>query len=400
MKKLRSLFIGAWFIVATASLANAGFRQNIKYANAFIETGELNNAAKKLINMHSELSDGMRAIIQQHSPHSLILINKTNCSENVQRRGKTFESPIIISAWREGSVDRITSQVIFEYTQQGIQFRAGEFTGCSFYFYGPTDEEDRTYCKCCCCFGCRGDRKEDMEKELKKFLATKIKSGYLKKNTLPARAQWWNHNFCRTAANLLTGYTQKLYQNFAGFTLVDAYYFLMTYKVYVESDGGTRGQLVFSQENFEATRTAVHTMIANLLLHPQVNVQAKQFVLTALANWNHPVYQNVGKVGNVDVRPIGYYQIEIGLLDNTMRVEHVKYIGHLQAIEQPIQIMQKAQGEWNAAYQNTLRTWERQFQQILQQQSQLSTSGHKPSWHYENRFDALSGQYKLEYVYS
>lgn len=393
MKTFRNFFVGTLAFIGIAGLATAGIKQQVNQAKDFLQHDRLNEAAQKLLEAHSDIRNGMYEIIPQYSPHSNILITQTNCNENVQGRGRPFESPISISAWGEGEVERINTKVVFEYTQRGIQARIGNFTGCNFYFYSPADEEDRIYYGCCCF--CKGDRREDMKKALKKYLTGKIG-----KSSLQACAQWWNENFCRTAASLLTAYVQKFNPHPESFTLVDTYYFLMTYKVYTESDAGSRGQLVFAQENFTNVCTAVHTMLAHLLLHPGVNAEAKSFVLTAVANWNNPVYQNLGKVGNVDVHPIGYYQVEIGALDNAMRVASANYVSHQQAIAQPIQIMQKAHGEWTVAYQQTVQGWERQFQEILHpQQHQPSTSGYTAKTRLESYYDPMSNSIKQRTAY-
>ncbi len=374
MKTLRKFFGSTLILIGMAGLATAGVKQQVNQAKDLLQHDRLNEAAQKLIETHGEVCNGMYEIIQRYSPHSEILINQTNCNENVQRRGRAFESPIIISAWAEDSFAKVTRSVLFEYIQRRTQ-KTGETLSSCFSFYNES-EEDRYYYGCCCF--CKGDRAVDLAKAMDKFLTKKIG-----KASMPGCAKWWNENFCRTAASLLNAYVQKFNTHPENFTLVDTYYFLMTYKVYTESDAGNRGQLVFAQENFTNVCTAVHNMLAHLLLHPGVNAQAKSFVLTAVANWNNPIYQNLGKVGNVDVRPIGYYQVEIGALDNAMRIASSNYVSHQQAIAQPIQIMQKAHGEWTVAYQQTLQGWERHFQEILNPQPQPSTSGYKhtPTMH-------------------
>ncbi len=317
MKILHNFFIGMLAFIGMAGLATADLEKQVNKAKEHLLYGRLNKAAQKLIEIHSEVCNHMYETIQRFSPNSGILINQKNCNIPVQYRGNTFEGPIIISAWAENSLCRLPG-IPFEYAQIQMGQQGGEVVYNYFKFYNE-DNSDRYYGICCDCYF--GDNKKDMEKALIKFVTKKIG-----KSSLQECARWWNENFCRTAVNLLAAYIQKFNLYPANFTLTDTYYFLMAYKVYVESDGGSCGLLLFSQENFEETRRAVHKTLANLLLCPGMNLfQPKLFVLNALSQWGTMVYEKVDQYHGLEVHPIGYYQIEIDLLYGEIETQYLKY---------------------------------------------------------------------------
>jgi hypothetical protein len=349
MKLYRTLFI---IIVCAAIMANlvradSKVQRHIEKAKAYTASNRLNDAADELITAFTELCEGMYKIIGKYSPHSGMLFNPITCGkEVVQFRGRMSASTIALTAWGQNSLDCVKyptimfEQVKYHQDRRGDKF---EFNSCNSLFRDVDGKEDR---------------KAEMETKLTRFIIKTIERISLKEC-----ATWWNKNFCQLAIRLVKEYTRMFDTNPNGFTLTEAYNFLMTYSAYVRSDWGTSGQLKFSQEDIVPTKENAHSLVAHLILHPSVHPKVKKFILTALVNWNQPTCNVVGKVGGIKVYPLGFYQIEPDVLHKSV-VPLASTYTTPEAI-QNAQTVQKAQQEWFVAWQQTLARWKKEVDDIL-----------------------------------
>ncbi len=135
----------------------------------------------------------------------------------------------------------------------------------------------------------------------------------LKCETLPKAGEFWQENFCKPVSILL----QKLCEKPpAAVSIADLSWFLYLYKSYVESDCGIPMQNHFAQYDFETTRERVHAFLVKLICSPESDKHVKVFLTKSIGYWinNAFIFVDEVTIPGEDIRPIGFYQIELLLL--------------------------------------------------------------------------------------
>ncbi|MDR2396882.1 MAG: hypothetical protein LBD69_03450 [Puniceicoccales bacterium] len=129
--------------------------------------------------------------------------------------------------------------------------------------------------------------------------------------SLREAGEYWQINFCQPVSELLVHICQM-----REVSLNDVLRLLDLYRCYVESDFGNTIQFDFSQTNYTNVRHQVHGFIAEIFGRIGHNSPIYKFFESSVANYDRNVYTFVDRetLPTVEIRPIGYYQIELPML--------------------------------------------------------------------------------------
>ncbi|MDR0646813.1 MAG: hypothetical protein LBF43_00040 [Puniceicoccales bacterium] len=129
--------------------------------------------------------------------------------------------------------------------------------------------------------------------------------------SLREAGEYWQLNFCQPVSELLTHICQVREMSLNNIRLL-----LELYRCYVESDFGNTVQFSFSQTNYDNVRQQIHSFIANICRHTEPSNPIYKFFESSIANYDRNVYTFADRetLPGVEIRPIGYYQIELPML--------------------------------------------------------------------------------------
>ncbi|MDR0755935.1 MAG: hypothetical protein LBE99_03425 [Puniceicoccales bacterium] len=123
--------------------------------------------------------------------------------------------------------------------------------------------------------------------------------------------EYWQLNFCQPVSELITHVCQS-----REVSLNDILWLLDLYRCYVESDFGNTIQFSFSQANYDHVRPQIHDFIAEIFRGINPGNPLYKFFESSVTNYDRNVYTFVDRetLPGVEIRPIGYYQIELPML--------------------------------------------------------------------------------------
>jgi hypothetical protein len=128
----------------------------------------------------------------------------------------------------------------------------------------------------------------------------------------------WRERFCNPVARFLLRWCNN-WEN--DLDLDNVLLILNLYRCYVESDFASPYQKVWAQPNFGNVTRCVHEWLSKLIAALPEDHPTYRFVAGSVANWKRPPLSWTDTVFGRSVRPIGYYQIDLEVLDTPGREE-------------------------------------------------------------------------------